>query len=162
MGVWAMVVSIILAATLIGFLISEHRQARKHQRRVRKMYASAVLDALKPMLIYAQKHVVESASVDKTGVVFRYLSPNGGESVFRMKDYGFPNMSDKQQDAMRTILEEQLPDLADQKRYRLTRHNIRLLDGSLEYAYTYSMSRAYKQVHARSSYYAVKPSPYSW
>lgn len=152
----------ILLILLAAFLIYEHRQNRQHRLRVRKLYASAVMEELKPVLRFAKKHAVELATVDKSGVYLRFLSPGYGEYRLVMREHHFAPLTPLQQNAMRTVLEEQLPHFAEKSHYRLTRQTRYLLNGSIEYAFTYTMTNPYKEMLTRAPHYApsMKPAGY--
>ena len=107
-----------------------------------------------------QKHAVELAIVDKTGVHFRFLSPGYGEYHFVMREHGFQNLTPAQQSAMRTVLEERLPHLTEKTHYRLSRRAIQLPNGQTEYSYSYIMSNQYKEMLTRAPYYVPQMVPY--
>lgn len=151
-----------LILLLLAFTIYEWRQARQHKLRVRKLYASPMMDELKHGLRFAKKHAVELARVDKTGVYLRFLSPGYGEYTYRMREHGYANLTPQQQSALRTVLEEQLPHFDDKGHYRLTRKTIYLLNGKTEYAYSYTMTNRYKEMLTRAPYYAPQMQPYSY
>ncbi len=150
----------VLSILLVAFLLYEHRQTRQHRLRVRKLYASAVMEELKPVLRFAKKHAVELATVDKNGVYLRFLSPGYGEYRLLMREHHFAPLSPLQQNAMRTVLEEQLPHFTEKSHYRLTRRTRHLLNGSTEYAYTYTMTNQYKEMLTRAPQYAPQMVPY--
>ncbi len=151
-----------LVLLLTAFTIYELRQARLHRLRVRKLYASSMMDELQHGLRFAKKHAVELARVDKTGVYLRFLSPGYGEYHYRMREHGYANLTPQQQSALRTVLEEQLPHFDDKSHYRLTRKSIYLLNGKIEFAYTYTMTNHYKEMLTRAPYYAPRMQPYSY
>lgn len=150
----------VLLGLLVAFFIYDHRQNCQHRQRVRKLYASPVMDALQPALHFAKKHAVELAIVDKTGVHFRFLSPGYGEYHFVMREHGFQNLTPAQQSAMRTVLEERLPHLTEKTHYRLSRRTIQLPNGQTEYSYSYIMSNQYKEMLTRAPYYVPQMVPY--
>ena len=148
---------ILLAAVLAGLVLAyfyhEHVEERRLKLRVRKMFASQFFEELLPLLCNAKYHSVEQVSVDKAGVVVRYLNPSSPESVFLMKSRGFRNLTGEQLEALRTLLEQCLPKLADSKRYRVYRKPVYLLNGDLEYVYEYIITNDSKARLSRSSYY---------
>jgi hypothetical protein len=95
-------------------------------------------------------------------VYLRFLSPGYGEYAYRMREHGYANLTPQQQNALRTVLEEQLPHFDDKSYYRLTRKIIHLVNGKTEYAYTYTMSNRYKEMLTRAPYYAPRMQPYSY
>lgn len=151
-----------LVLLLIAFLLHELRQSRLHRLRVRKLYASPIMDELQHELRFAKKHAVELAHVDKTGVYLRFLSPGYGEYSYRMREHGYGALTPEQQSALRTVLEEQLPHFDDKAYYRLTRKMVYLPNGKTEYVYTYTMSNRYKEMLTRAPYYAPRMQPYSY
>ncbi len=150
-----------LVILLIAFLIYELRQSRLHKLRVRKLYASPMMDELKHELRFAKKHAVELAQVDKNGVYLRFLSPGYGEYTYRMREHGYASLTPQQQSALRTVLEEQLPHFDDKDYYRLTRKFVHLPNGKTETAYSYTMTNSYKETLTRAPYYAPRMQPYS-
>lgn len=138
---------------LLVVLIRQHRRTRLQQLRVRKLYASPVFEALYPMLKGARRHVPEQITVDKTGVLFRYLTPAGYRNAFLMKEHGFAYLTPDQQEAMLVVLEECLPTLRQNDHYRFSQKTQRLIDGRSERSYTYTMANSYKITLARSTYY---------
>lgn len=150
-----------LVLLLIAFLVYEIRQNRKHMLRVRKLYASPIMDDLQYALRFAKKHAVELAQVDKTGVYLRFLSPGYGEYRYRMNDHGYANLTPAQQSAMRTVLEEQLPHFTEKAYYRLSRKTVVLLNGKTEYVYSYTMTNPYKEKLTRAPHYAPQMQPYT-
>lgn len=152
---------IILAAVVLLFIallymIKQYRYSRMVRLRVRKLYASPVFDALYPVLRTVQNRPLERISIDKTGVLFQYLAPSGSSSAFMMKNYGFAYLTNEQQDAMRALLEECLPKLADRSRYQLGKKKHRLVNGDVEYSYSYTMNISYKLTLTRATYYDPK------
>ena len=162
MNAYILAFAAFLLVLLIVFVIHELHQSRQHRLRVRKMYASPMMEELQHELRFAQKHAVELARVDKTGVYLRFLSPGYGEYSYRMREHGFSPLTPQQQSALRTVLEEQLPHFDDQNYYRLTRKTIYLVNGKIEFAYTYTMSNRYKEMLTRAPYYAPRMQPYSY
>lgn len=138
---------------LLIYLIRQHHRTRMQMLRVRKLYASPVFEALYPMLKSARRHVPEEITVDKTGVMFRYLTPAGYRNAFLMKEHGFAYLTPDQQEAMLVVLEECLPTLRQNDHYRYSRKPHRLINGTTEYSYTYTMANSYKIILARSTYY---------
>ena len=151
----------ILLVLLLAFLIYEFRQTRLHRRRVRMLYASPVMDELQHGLRFAKKHAAELITVDKNGVYLRFLSPGYGEYFYLMEEHGFAQLTPQQQSAMRTVLEERLPHLAEKSHYRLTRKTIQLPNGKIEYAFSYTMTNSYKEQLTRAPHYAPRMTPYS-
>lgn len=161
MIVWLLVAAGCLVALLAAFLIYECRQTRLHCQRVRKLYASPIMDELQHGLRFAKKHAVELATVDKNGVHLRFLSPAYGEYHFLMHQHGYLNLTPAQQSAMRTVLEERLPHLTEKTHYRLCRNTIQLPNGQTEYFYTYVMTNQYKEMLTRAHHYAPQMIPYA-
>lgn len=148
----------ILAATifliiLLVQLIKQYRYTRMVQLRMRKLYASPVYEALRPMLKAARHRQLERISIDKTGVLFQYMIPSGSRSAFLMKNYGFAYLTPEQQDAMRALLEQCLPNLGDRTCYQLNKKKHRLVNGDVEYSYSYVMANSYKITLTRANYY---------
>ena len=151
------VLCILLAGTLAGMVVlyfyREHIRERKLQLRVRKLYASQLFMDMIPMLQIARHSQIEQVTVDKTGVVIRYLHSGSAESAFLMRPNGYAYLTPDQQEAMRSVLEECLPKLEDASRYHVLRKRIRLLNGDLEYAYQYTITIPYKARLCRAPYY---------
>ena len=160
------VLCILLAGTLAGMVVlyfyREHIRERKLQLRVRKLYASQLFMDMIPMLQTARHSQIEQLAVDKTGVLIRYLHSEGAETAFLMRPNGYAYLTPDQQEAMRSVLEECLPKLADNARYHVLRKRIRLLNGDLEYAYQYTITNAYKARLCRAPYYDGSLQRQSW
>ena len=105
------------------------------------------------MLEHARKRHLEQVRVDKTGVLITYLFPAGSNSAFLMKPHGYAYLTEEQQDAMRTLLEECLPKLRQRGCYRLLRRTYHLVNGQVEYSYRYVMQNHYKASLVRAPYY---------
>lgn len=150
--VWLILLAAALLAYLIVLICREARAVRRHKLRVRKLYASPVFEAMLPFLSTARRRRLEQARVDKTGVLFTYLTPPGSSSAFLMKKQGFAYLTPEQQNAMRTLLEECLPYLQDRSMYRVSRRVYRLVNGEKEYSYRYVIQNDYKAMLARSRY----------
>ena len=123
------------------------------QLHVRKMYASPMFEDMMPMLALAKRHSLEQVRVDKTGVMFRLLHPAGNEMVFFMRSHGYPYLTEERQEAMRVLLEECIPKLAERDKYEVMRRRNRLINGDVEYEYSYTMRNAYKNKLVRAQYY---------
>ncbi len=151
------VLPILLAASLAGLVVAyfyqEHIREKKLQLRVQKLYASQLFEDMIPMLQFARRHTVEQLVVDKTGVVLRYLHAEGAETAFLMRPNGYAYLTVEQQEAMRSVLEECLPKLRETEKYHVTRKRNVLLNGSVEYAYQYTIDNRYKSRLTRAPYY---------
>lgn len=160
------ILPVLLAAFLAGAVIlyfyQEHVKEKKLQIRVKKLYASQLFEDMVPMLRAAKHHSVEQLAVDKTGVAVRYLHADSPETAFLMRPNGYAYLTVEQQEAMRVVLEECLPKLADSACYHVGRKRVRLLNGDLEYVYQYTMTSAYKTKLCRASYYDGTLQPHSW
>lgn len=148
-------VALLLFIYCIIAIHQESQHTRQHRLRVQKLYASPVFKDLSPILILAKKRPVEQLTVDKTGILISYLTPNGSHTAFIMKNYGYAYMTLAQQEAMLTLLEECLPKLKDTKRYRLSNKRIRMVNGDIEYMFRYTMRNGYKAQLSRAPYYDV-------
>ncbi|MDD3334608.1 MAG: hypothetical protein PHI98_03720 [Eubacteriales bacterium] len=147
------VLSLILFFYFSYAIYQEYQQRRREQLRVKKIYASPLFEDLLPILKGSRKRAVEQISIDKTGILFTYLSPVGSHTAFLVKNYGYPYLTPEQQDAMRIVLEECLPKIRDHKNYRLYRRSVRLINGNVEYIYCYTMQNHYKIKLNRAPYY---------
>ncbi|NLI22900.1 MAG: hypothetical protein GX418_15305 [Clostridiales bacterium] len=141
----------------IGFvvylLVADRRRVRIQRLRVKKLHASPMFEAMRPMLVRAQRYSVESLLIDKTGFTLRFLFPFGYEMHFSMADYGYPNLTLEKQEALLLLLEEFVPKLATRECYSFRSVRSRLLDGSVEYQYKYIMRIDYKNLLTRAPYY---------
>ena len=147
------VLAALLAGAVIWYFYREHVHEKKLRIRVRKLYASQLFMDMTPMLQAARHHSIEQLVVDKTGVVIRYLQVSSTEAVFLVRPNGYAYLTVEQQEAMRALLEECLPKLADSARYHVGRKRIHLLNGDVEYAYRYTITNAYKAKLCRAPYY---------
>lgn len=147
-----LLVAILLLYCIIA-LFREGQRSRRHRLRVKKLYASPVFEEMLPMLSAAKKRHLEQVTIDKTGVLFTYMTPVGSNAAFIMKSHGFSYLTMEQQEAMRTLLEECLPKLTDIKRYRPSCRRVRLVNGDVEYEFRYIMQNGYKAMLARAPYY---------
>lgn len=146
-------VTILPVGLLAGALWRERRQKKRLELRVQKLYASQLFEDMMPQLRFSRKQQIEQVTVDKTGVVFRYLHVKNNEAAFLMRPHGYRYLTPEQQEAMRAVLEECLPQLRDNKRYSLGRRRIRLLNGEVEYVYQYTIANDYKAALMRAPYY---------
>jgi len=160
------VLPILLAAVLAGAVVlyfyQEHVREKKLQLRVKKLYASQLFMDMIPTLKVARHAPVEQLAVDKTGIVIRYLHSEGAETAFLMRPNGYAYLTPDQQEAMRTVLEECLPKLADSARYHVLRKRVRLLNGDIEFTYQYTITNAYKAKLSRAQYYDGSLQSHSW
>jgi len=160
------VLPVLLAAMLAGLVVAyfyqEHIREKKLKLRVQKLYASQLFEDMIPMLRFARHHAIEQLSVDKTGVVLRYLHSEGAETAFLMRPNGYAYLTVEQQEAMRSVLEECLPKLRDKEKYHVIRKRITLLNGTTEYTYQYTISNDYKARLTRAPYYDGSLQQQSW
>ncbi len=147
---------------LVSVLWREQTQRKRLRLRIQKFYASQLFEDMMPQLRFSKKQQIEQVTVDKTGVVFRYLHLRNNESAFLMRPHGYRYLTPEQQEALRAVLEECLPQLQDQKRYHLVRHRVRLLNGEVEYVYQYTIANAYKAALMRAPYYDGTLKPHLW
>lgn len=146
-------ISIIGIALVIYLVIADRRRMRVQRLRVKKLYASSMFEAMRPLLRQAQKNSLESVTIDKTGFVLRFLNPFGYETRFNMADYGYPNLTLEKQEAMLLLLEELVPKLTVHDCYYFRSTRNRLLDGRVEYQYRYIIQIDYKNLLIRAPYY---------
>ena len=142
---------------LAAFLLRRER-VRMHKITLlaQKMHASPMFAELSPLLKSAQHRAIELLTVDKTGVIIRYIHPAGSESRFLVRDYGFPALSEEKQRALLYILEQFLPLIADTHRYTLRKKRILLLNGRFETYHQYTILNAYKTTLTRASQYSKR------
>lgn len=144
----------LIGIALVVCLVQDDRKRMRMQRlRVKKLYASSMFEAMKPILLRAQRFSVESLTIDKTGFTFRFLSPVGYETHFRMADYGYPNLTLEKQETLLLLLEEYMPKLTMHDSYSFRAKRTRLLDGHVEYQYRYIIQIDYKNLLTRAPYY---------
>ena len=146
-------IAIIGISLVVYLLVADRRRVRMQRLRVKKLYASPMFEAMKPMLVRAQKYSVESLSIDKTGFTFRFLFPFGYELHFNMADYGYPNLTNEKQEALLLLLEEFVPKLTMHDNYSFRTVRNKLLDGHVEYQYKYIIRIDYKTLLTRAPYY---------
>jgi len=139
-------------ATLL--LRRERTRVRKIALMARKMHASPVFAELSPLLKSAQYRAIEMLTVDKTGVMIRYVHPAGSEAYFHMREHGFPALSEGKRQALLCILEEFLPPIADTHRYSLRKKRILLLNGHIDTYFQYTIRNAYKATLTRAPQYS--------
>lgn len=142
-----------LASLVVVYFYREHIREKKLQLRVQKLYASQLFEDMIPMLRFARHHSIEQLSVDKTGVVLRYLHAEGAETAFLLRPNGYNYLTVEQQEAMRSVLEECLPKLRETDKYHVSRKRVVLLNGTVEYTYQYTISSSYKSMLTRAPYY---------
>ena len=152
----------LLAGVVVVYFYREHLREKKLQLRVQKLYASQLFEDMIPMLKFARHHSIEQLSVDKTGVVLRYLHADGAETAFLMRANGYAYLTVEQQEAMRSVLEEVLPKLRETDKYHVTRQRVVLLNGCTEYTYQYTMTNSYKSMLSRAPYYDGTLQQQSW
>ena len=148
---------ILLPALLAGmvalYYYREHVHERKLALRVRKLFASQLFEDMLPLLCSAKYNPVESLFVDKAGVSVRYLHSQHPENCFCLNQRGYDNLSTEKLEALRVLLEQCLPKLADHKLYGVFRKPTVCLNGTIEYAFEYTMTHSYKTSLSRSAYY---------
>ena len=141
----------VLVGFAIAFMVRDRQQQKRLRLRVQKLYASQLFEDMLPLLQACRKRSLEQLIVDKTGVVMRYLHFAGSESAFLMRPNGYRYLSPEQQEALRAVLEECLPKLRDNRRYHVSRRRVRLLNGTVEYGYRYTMRNDYKAALNRAA-----------
>ena len=114
-----------------------------------------------PFLKAARLSRIEQLTVDKTGIILRRLGQET-DSAFLMRPNGYAYLSQEQQEALRAVLEECLPKLRDNRRYHVSRRRVRLLNGTVEYGYRYTMRNDYKAALNRAAYYESSLKARSW
>ena len=106
-----LLIALIGISAVVYLIVADRKRVRVQRLRVKKLYASPMFEAMRPMLQRAQKFSVESLTIDKTGFVLRLLFPFGYEMHFNMADYGYPNLTLEKQEALLLLLEEFVPKL---------------------------------------------------
>ena len=151
----------VLAAVALAFLWQERQREVRLRLRVQKFYASELFEDMAPFLKAARLSRIEQLTVDKTGIILRRLGQET-DSAFLMRPNGYAYLSQEQQEALRAVLEECLPKLRDNRRYHVSRRRVRLLNGTVEYGYRYTMRNDYKAALNRAAYYESSLKARSW
>jgi len=146
-------IAMIGIAAVVYLMVVDRRRMRVQRLRVKKLHASPMFEAMKPLIQRAQKYSIESLSIDKTGFTLRFLFPFGYEMQFRMADYGYPNLTLEKQETLLLLLEEVVPKLTTRDCYYFRAIRTRLLDGHVEYQYRYVIHIDYKNLLTRAPYY---------
>jgi len=146
-------IALIGIAFVVYLLVADRRRMRLQRLRVKKLHASPMFEAMKPVLTRAQRYSVESLVIDKTGFTLRFLFPFGYEIRFNMSDYGYPNLTNDKQEALLLLLEEFVPKMTTHDNYSFRSIRTRLLDGHVEYQYKYIIRIDYKNMLTRAPYY---------
>ncbi len=153
----ASLIPIIASAILIVLLIMIIGKELKRERRlkllVRKLYSTELFDELAPILRVIKRQPIEQISVDKRGIKIRLLRNAGSDLGFSFVERGYGFMCRERQEAVRVMLEQCLPKLADRKLYHLTCKRERLINGDVDYIFCYTMKSAYKNKLVRAPYY---------
>lgn len=150
-----------LAAMVLFYFYRDSIREKKLRLRVQKLCASQLFEDMTPMLRFARRHAIQRLTVDKTGVILCFLA-NNQETAFLMRPNGYNYLSPEQQEAMRAVLEECIPNLRDNRKYRFGRKRITLLNGDVEYAYQYTIANSYKAKLSRAAYYDGTLEQQSW
>lgn len=144
----------VIGIALVGYFIwLDQSNLRMLKLRVKKMHASPMFAELAPMLKTAQNRPIEELTVDKTGVLIRFMHPAGSEMHFSMRGHGYHYLSPERQEALLILLEQFLPKITDSNRYALKKKHNRLLNGQRETYYQYTMLNHYKATLVRAPYY---------
>ena len=151
----------VLAVVALAFLWQERQREIRLRLRVQKFYASVLFEDMAPFLKAARLSRIEQLTVDKTGIILRRLGQET-DSAFLMRPNGYAYLSQEQQEALRAVLEECLPKLRDNRRYHVSRRRVRLLNGTVEYGYRYTMRNDYKAALNRAAYYEGSLKARSW
>lgn len=149
-------------AAVVYLLVADRRRMHIQHMRVKKLYASPMFEAMKPMLLRAKRYSVESMTIDKTGFTLRFLFPYGYETRFCMADYGYPNLTPEKQETLLLLLEEFVPKLTTPDCYSFRSVRTKLLDGHVEYQYRYIIQIDYKNLLSRAPYYDGSLSSQVW
>ena len=96
---------------VVYLMFADRRRARMQRLKVKKLYASPLFEAMRPMLRQAQKYSIESLTIDKTGFTIRFLFPFGHETKFCVTDHGYPNLTIDRQETLLMLMEEVVPKL---------------------------------------------------
>ena len=149
-----LLIALIGISAVVYLIVADRKRVRVQRLRVKKLYASPMFEAMRPMLQRAQKFSVESLTIDKTGFVIRYLNPVGYEMHFHMADYDYPLLTlEKQEALLLLLLEEFVPKLTAHNYYSFRSKRTKLLDGHVEYQYRYIIQTDYKNLLTRAPYY---------
>ena len=70
-------IAMIGIAAVVYLMVVDRRRMRVQRLRVKKLHASPMFEAMKPLIQRAQKYSIESLSIDKTGFTLRFLFPFG-------------------------------------------------------------------------------------
>lgn len=147
------ILALLFTAFVIVLVYKQYAHARRLKLLVRKLYSTRLFDELAPLLRMAKRQPLEQITVDKTGIRIRLLYQAGSEFSFLMAERGYSYLSDERQEAMRVLLEQCVPKLADRKRYYVACRRERLINGDVEHSYSYTMKTAYKNKLVRAPYY---------
>jgi len=158
----ATVLAALLAGAVVLYFYQEHIREKKLRLRVKKLYASQLFEDMIPMLRTAKRLPIEQLTVDKTGVVLRYLHSDSIDTAFLMRPNGYAYMTPEQQEAMRAVLEECLPKIRDDKHYHVSRKRVWRHNGDLEFTYQYTITNKYKARLSRAPYYDGTLQSRSW
>ena len=148
-----LLIAFIGISVVIYLMIADRKRMRLLRLRVKKLHASPMFEAMRPMLERARRYSIESVTIEKTGFVLRFLFPYGYEARFDMADYGYPNLTLEKQEALLVLLEEFVPKLTTHDCYSFRATRKKLLDGHVEYQYKYIIQIDYKNMLTRAPYY---------
>ncbi|MDD3921024.1 MAG: hypothetical protein PHO41_07650 [Eubacteriales bacterium] len=148
-----LIVAFIGIAFVIYLMMVDRKRMQMQRLRVKKLYASPLYEAMRPMLRQAQKYSVESLIIDKTGFTFRFLFPYNYEVRFSLTEHGYPNLTVEKQEALLILMEAEVSKLTEHDCYSFRSLRKRLLDGSVEYRYQYIVQTDYKNLLIRAPYY---------
>ena len=115
-----------------------------------------------PFLSAAQKMPIEQLLIDKTGISIRLFGGTSQETAFVLRSWGYSYFTEDQQEAMRLVLEQELPQLAEREKYNAALKPVRLLNGDREYVFSYTLTAKYKSQLFRASAQYRNPVQTSW
>ena len=157
-----LIIALIGIVFVIYLMIIDRRRVCMQRLRVKKLYASPLYEAMRPVLRQARKYSIESLVIDKTGFTLRFLFPFGYETRFSLSEHGYPNMTVEKQEALLVLMEETVPKLTAHDCYIFRSVRTKLLDGSVEYKYKYIMQTDYKNLLTRAPYYDGSLQSQTW
>ena len=134
------------AAVLLGaaLLVTDKKQQQKEEFRIRRMRDSLFYQNLGREVRRLRDYGLDQILVERDQIIFRGIRPPEVLSCFRMADHGLRFLNERKLRTLTMLLSEDIPDLADHRKYHLHSYHTRRPNGMKDRAWEYVVTSRYK------------------
>ena len=137
----------VIAAAFAGGLalvIAGKRRQDREELRVRRLRGSRLYREMSPDVVRARRRPLDQVLVEKDQIIFRAMRPPEVICRFSFSEQNMRNMNYDRLKTLVQLLGEEIPELADPKRYRLRSYRVMRPNGEYDKAWEYVARPSYK------------------